>query len=109
RRRGLTINQVRAGGGGARSAWWRQLMADVFEAEVVTVNTSEGAAYGAALLAAVGAGAFDSVPAACGACVRITSRMRPDRRHVAAYSEMRPRFARLYAALRSERETSEAE
>ena len=54
---GVAVRQVRAGGGGARSKFWRQMQADMFGAPVATINTSEGAAYGAALLAGVGAGA----------------------------------------------------
>ena len=53
---GVPITQVRASGGGARSAVWRQIQADVFGAELVLVNVTEGAAFGAALLAGVGAG-----------------------------------------------------
>ena len=53
--------QVRASGGGIASALWRQILADVLEAEIATVGTSEGAAYGAGLLAAVGAGWYPSV------------------------------------------------
>ena len=52
---GVPITQVRASGGGARSAVWRQIQADVFGTELVLVNVTEGAAYGAALLAGVGA------------------------------------------------------
>ena len=56
--------QVRASGGGTASPLWRQILADVLEAEIATVSTTEGAAYGAALLAAVGAGWFATVEAA---------------------------------------------
>src|SRR5205814_9783948 len=103
RQRGLQVTQVRASGGGARSAWWRQLMADVFDVEVLTVNTSEGAAYGAALLAATGTGAFESIRDACDAVIRPTTRVRPRPKVVDAYRALRPTFARLYAALRHER------
>lgn len=53
-----TITQVRASGGGTKGALWRQIMASVLNAELVTVNTTEGGAYGAALLAGVGAGVW---------------------------------------------------
>ena len=56
--------QIRASGGGTVSPLWRQILADVLGAEIATVNTSEGAAYGAGLLAAVGAGWFATVEAA---------------------------------------------
>ena len=62
--------EIRATGGGRRSALWRQILADVLGARLVTTTTSEGAAQGAAMLAAVGAGWFRSVPDACGAIVR---------------------------------------
>jgi xylulokinase len=64
--------QVRASGGGTASPLWRQILADVLRAEIATVDTTEGAAYGAALLAAVGAGWYDSVEAAAAALVSAT-------------------------------------
>ena len=66
------VEQVRISGGGAKSPMWRQLMADVLDAELATVNTTEGAAFGAALLAGVGAGIYDSVSSACEAMIRGT-------------------------------------
>jgi len=51
RQLGVKPRQIRATGGGAKSKFWRQIMADIFEAEVVTLKESEGAAYGAALQA----------------------------------------------------------
>ena len=69
--------QVRASGGGTASALWRQILADVLGAELATVETTEGAAYGAALLAAVGAGWFPTVETACSALVRATPVARP--------------------------------
>ncbi|WP_322797776.1 xylulokinase [Thermoflexus sp.] len=96
---GLTeITQVRASGGGARSALWRQILADVLGAELVTVNTTEGAAYGAALLAAVGAGVFPDVPSACSAVIRITGRTVPGPA-ARFYNEMYPLYRKLYPAL----------
>ncbi len=64
--------QIRASGGGTASPLWRQILADVLGAEIATVDTTEGAAYGAGLLAAVGAGWFPSVEAATGALVSAT-------------------------------------
>ncbi|MEW6404850.1 MAG: FGGY-family carbohydrate kinase [Chloroflexota bacterium] len=72
------ITQVRASGGGTKGALWRQILAAVLEAELVTVNTTEGAAYGAALLAGVGAGVWTDVVAACNACIKITGSTQPD-------------------------------
>jgi xylulokinase len=65
-------SQIRASGGGTASELWRQILADVLGAEIATVNTSEGAAYGAGLLAAVGAGWYGSVEAAAAELVRAT-------------------------------------
>ena len=73
----LTVREVRASGGGAKSDFWRQLMADIFGATLNTVNTTEGAAYGAALLAGVGVGVYRSVPDACRSVVRTTGSTPP--------------------------------
>ena len=93
------ISQVRVTGGGARSPLWRQILADVFGAEIVTVNTLEGAAYGAALLAAAGAGAFFSVEAACEATIQVTSTTEPGENQ-AVYAERYPLYRALYPALK---------
>ncbi len=94
------IRQVRVSGGGARSALWRQILADVLNAELVTVNTTEGAAYGAALLAATGAGVFPDVNAACAATIRLTGRTAPGPAR-AAYQNLYPLYRDLYPALRT--------
>ena len=72
------IRQVRVSGGGARSPLWRQILADVLDSELVTVNTTEGAAYGAALLAGVGAGVWPDVDAACEQTIRVTGSTQPN-------------------------------
>jgi xylulokinase len=98
---GLTqITQVRVSGGGARSALWRQILADVLDAELVTVNTTEGAAYGAAILAGVGAGIWPDVGAACDRLIRITGSAAPDPAAVAAYAPVYAAYRELYPALR---------
>jgi xylulokinase len=93
------INQVRISGGGAKSQLWRQILADVFQAEMVTVNTAEGAAFGAALLAATGTGAFATVEEACQATIKITSTVSPSSQSV-AYQELYPLYGNLYPALK---------
>ena len=97
---GLEIRQVRVSGGGAQSALWRQILADVLDTTLVTVNTTEGAAYGAALLAGVGAGAWESVPAACKAAIRVVERTEPRPEVVARYDELYPLYRDLYPALK---------
>ena len=94
------ITQVRASGGGTKGALWRQILASVLEAELVTVNTSEGAAFGAALLAGVGAGAWRDVPTACKETVRITGQTLPDGEQVKVYRKMYPLYQELYPILK---------
>jgi len=94
------IHQVRVSGGGARSLLWRQILADVLDAELVTVNTTEGAAYGAALLAGVGTGVWDSVDSACAATVRQTGRTAPIPANVQAYQRWYSIYRKLYPALK---------
>jgi len=92
------ISQVRVTGGGGRSPLWRQILADVLQAELVTVNTTEGAAYGAALLAAAGTGLFVSMEAACDATIHVTSKTEPGANQ-SVYDEIYPMYSGLYPAL----------
>lgn len=102
RQAGLTeIHQVRVSGGGARSALWRQILADVMDTEMVTVNTVEGAAYGAALLASVGVGAWDSVTSCCRNVVHPVERVTPQSEKVRIYQQLCEEYKALYPALRS--------
>lgn len=96
-----TITQVRASGGGTKGALWRQILASVLEVELVTVNTTEGGAYGAALLAGVGAGAWVDVSSACKACVKLTGSTLPDPKQMDAYRKSYKVFQGLYPALKS--------
>ena len=98
---GMPVTSVRVSGGGARSAFWRQMLADVFSAEVATVNATEGAAMGAAILATVGAGAFKSVDEACAMLVRETSRTAPGA-NALLYPPQAERYRSLYQSLSSE-------
>jgi xylulokinase len=96
-----TITQVRASGGGTKGLLWRQILASVLEVELVTVNTTEGGAYGAALLAGVGAGAWANVPSACKACVKLTESTLPDTKQLDSYRKSYKVFQGLYPALKS--------
>ena len=98
---GIESTQVRVSGGGARSALWRQILADVFGAEIVTVNVTEGAAFGAALLAGVGAGVYGSVADACDRTIRITGSTAPGPA-AAVYDAYYPRYRALYPLLAGE-------
>ncbi|MFN0136843.1 MAG: xylulokinase [Phycisphaerae bacterium] len=97
---GVAIGELRVSGGGARSELWRQMIADVLGAPVFTAATERGAAYGAALLAAVGAGWSESVAAATRACVKMTPRETPGTETRAAYEQAYARFRDLYPILK---------
>jgi xylulokinase len=92
------ISQVRVTGGGARSSLWLQILADILGVELVTVSSEEGAAYGAALLAATGAGAFRDVPSACQQVIRVTGRTSPGP-DIPIYGALYPLYRDLYPAL----------
>src|SRR6266699_2340775 len=74
----VPVRNIRLGGGGAHSPLWRQIQADVYEHEVEILAAEEGAAYGAALLAGVGARFWNSVEEACDAVVEVQQRVNPD-------------------------------
>ena len=92
---------IRLGGGGARSALWRQIQADVYGHAVETVEAEEGAAYGVALLAGVAAGAWPSVEAACDEVIRTKQRVQPDASAVEVFHRQYRKYVALYPALRS--------
>ncbi|HEU4875428.1 MAG TPA: xylulokinase [Pyrinomonadaceae bacterium] len=94
------IDQVRLSGGGAKSSLWRQILADVLGAELVTVNTTEGAAYGAALLAGVAAGMWSNVDAACAQTISVSDRISPDAQSVATYQVVYQHYRNLYPMLK---------
>ncbi len=94
------IQQVRVSGGGAKSPFWRQILADVMDVELVTVNTTEGAAFGAALLAGVGAGHWKSVQESCQAAIQTVESTRPQTAAVRKYAELYPLYQGLYPALK---------
>jgi xylulokinase len=95
---GVPVKAIRLGGGGARGALWRQIQADVYGHPVEVLEAEEGGAFGAALLAGTGIGAWASVEAACAATVRVAETIRP--MHVAVMDEAYKRYRRIYPALR---------
>jgi xylulokinase len=96
----VPIQQVRAVGGGARSAAWRQILANVFGTEMVTINITDSTAYGGALLAGVGTGIYASVPEACAQTIHIVDRTEPVAEHVKTYNDAYPVYQSLYHALK---------
>ena len=95
-----SVSEVRIAGGGAKGALWRRIVASVLGLPMVTVNSTEGAAYGAALLGGVGAGAWPGVEAACDATIAVTGRDEPVAAWSQAYQDLYPRYRELYAALK---------
>jgi xylulokinase len=102
RRMGSKVSQVRSSGGGARSQWWRQLQADIYNAEVVTINTSAGPAYGVAILAMVAAGCYKSVAEACAASIKVKTCTKPNKKAMAVYRKHYALFGRLYQHLKGD-------
>jgi xylulokinase len=95
----VPVERVVLGGGGARSALWRQIQADVYGYTAQTVAVEEGAAYGAALLAGVGAGIWTTVDRACEAVVRVADTVAPQPRAVSVMNDRYEAYRRVYAAL----------
>ena len=99
---GVPVRQIRASGGGSRSPFWRQIQADVFGRKVVTINTEEGAAYGVALLAAVGAGEYKNIQEACKATIRVEKETAVDRSAKRTYDKAFPVYQQLYRSLKDD-------
>ena len=96
---GAPVSEVRLMGGGAKSDLWRQILADAVGHSLHRVNNDEGPAFGAALLAAVGTGTFDTVPEACAATIRTTDETAPGT-NAAIYRKYYPVYQSLYPALK---------
>ena len=96
---GLNVKQVRVSGGGAKSALWRQMQADIYNTVVISTNVEEGPAVGAAILAAVGAGYFTSVEEACDRIVIPVGMTEPIARNAALYDDFYHIYRELYPAL----------
>lgn len=101
REQGVTIEQVRLTGGGARSRLWRQIVADVMGVELVITSTDEGPALGAALLAAVGTGIYGTIDEACAATIAIDETVEPIPDHMALYDRTYEVYRDLYPALKA--------
>jgi xylulokinase len=95
----IPVNKIRLGGGGARSPLWRQIQADVYNHPVEILEAEEGGAFGAALLAGTGIGAWPSVEAACAATIRPAATITPQ--NASAMAAAYAHFRRLYPALKS--------
>jgi xylulokinase len=94
------IEQVCLSGGGAKSNLWRQILADTLGVELVTVNTTEGAAFGAALLAGVGRAVWSNIDEACAQTIKVIDHVSPVSENLARYQLMHEQYQRLYPALK---------
>jgi xylulokinase len=97
----VPVKSIRLGGGGARSALWRQIQADVYGHAVETVAVEEGAAYGAAILAGVGAKVWSTVDAACAAVVRVAATTAPNVRDSRVMSRAYESYRRIYPSMKA--------
>ena len=100
REMGVSISQIRLSGGGARNLLWRQIQADIYGHDVHTLNSTEGPAFGVALLAQVGTGGFSNVPEACDATIRLADQTRLDPKAKVVYDRSYPLYRQLYKDLR---------
>ena len=101
----IPVKEIRLSGGGARSPFWRQIQADIYGQKVVTINAEEGPAYGVALLAAAGTGAYKNVVEACSATIRVVDRRNVNRKHKNVYNQSYPVFQQLYRSLQGDFQT----
>lgn len=97
---GVDVKKIRVSGGGSKGKVWRQILADIFDAEVCSISVSEGPAFGAAILAAVGCGAFKNVNDACKAIVKDNEITYPIKKNVESYKKSYNTFKALYPALK---------
>jgi xylulokinase len=97
---GANPRHVRLSGGGAKSPFWHQLFADIFDRSVATLETQEGSAYGAALLALIGTGEYASAAEVCAHAIREVSTKEPQPEAVALYERRYRIYRALYPALK---------
>ena len=98
----IPVSEVRASGGGGKSDVWRQIQADMFKMEVVTINSDEGGALGVAILAGVGAGLFSSVQDGCEKLIKIKLTKQPIKANEAYYEVHHQLYRRIYNSLKQD-------
>lgn len=100
RETGISVDEVRASGGGGKSKLWRQMQADMFGCDVQTINSSEGGALGVAILAGVGVGIWPSVEQACSQIIKVQSVVSPIYENTKVYRERYQTYKNLYQNLK---------
>ena len=98
---GIRIDSSRICGGGAKSPLWRQIIAAVMNVKLEIIESEEGPGYGAAILAAVGCGTFESVERACEKLVKVVDTVEPDPELVQKYEEKYQKFKQLYPIMKN--------
>lgn len=96
---GISASRVRASGGGAKSVLWQKIQANIYNLEVETINVTEGAAFGAALLAGVGTGLYSTVEEACEKTIKVSRTVTPEPKNVKTYEKYYNLYHSLYPAL----------
>lgn len=99
---GVPVTQVRVSGRGSHSGLWRQIQADVFSHSVVTLNAEQGAAFGVALLAAVGTGTFKSIQEACAATIKVVEETPFNQESASYYERSFEIYQQLYRSLKDD-------
>ncbi len=99
---GVPVKEIRASGGGSKNPLWRQMQADVFGKKISTLRVEQGAAYGVALLAAVGDGAYKDIAQACQATIEVAAQSPVDRKAAKTYQALFPIYQRLYGQLKTD-------
>lgn len=102
REMGVNVSEIRASGGGGKSRLWRQMQADVFGTDIITIQSDETPALGAALLAGVGAGIYKDVVQACDAVIKVKSVQHSDAELYAIYLKFYKLYGQLYQSLKKE-------
>ncbi len=96
----IPVKEIRASGGGSRSFLWRQIQADIYGKELVTLGTSEGSAFGAALLAGVAAKVYSSVEESARQTIQVRERLFPEAKRAASYDRYYQVYRNVYPAVR---------
>ncbi len=97
---GVPIKEIRLSGGGAKSDLWKQILADSFGKTVCSINAEQGPAFGVALLAAVGDGAYKNIEEACKATISVVEKVPPAKSAQKSYNKAFPIYQHLYQSLR---------
>ncbi|MDR2655712.1 MAG: xylulokinase [Oscillospiraceae bacterium] len=101
----VPFKEISATGGGGKSPLWRRMMADAFGCPIAVADKAEGPALGAAILAGVGTGVYNSVPEACAELIHVKQRQEPDLANGEIYGRYYNLYKRVYAQLAGQFET----